>query len=485
MRRVARFLLLLVGVFLAVTFGRMAFFTSKQVPLGEVSPVKVDLQAAIQRLSRALQFQTISFQDTKKMQPAAFSGLLQHIEKSFPLVHKHLKREVLGGYSLLYTWGGKSKGKPCLFLAHNDVVPIEKGTESVWKMPPFGGIVKDGYLWGRGALDDKGSVFGILEAVEWLLGKGFQPQHTVYLGFGHDEEVGGLEGARKIAERLRRRKIRLRFVLDEGLLVIRDILSFVKKPVGLIGIAEKGYVSFALEVDGREGHSSMPPPQTAIGLLSSAIHRLEKAPMPGDLSGPTQMMFEALGPESSLGMRWLMANLWLVRPLLIGQLSKKPSTNATLRTTLAPTIFHAGSKENVLPAHARAVINLRIHPNDTIEKVRKYILATIKEPRIKLKVLRGGVEPSVVSSISSQAFLSIQKSIRQAFAKEKVIVAPSLMVGGTDSLHFRDLADDVYRFTPWFLNARDLDRLHGSNERISLRNYEQAIQFYVRVMQSL
>jgi carboxypeptidase PM20D1 len=233
------------------------------------------------RLAQALRFATISHEDPAQVDRAPFRELHRFLEESFPQVHHSLKREVIEEYSLLYTWQGTDASlAPALFAGHIDVVPVESGTETEWQYPPFEGCVEEGYIWGRGALDDKVAVLGLLEAAEALLARGFQPHRTIYLAFGHDEEVGGTYGAKRIAALLQQRGVRLEFALDEGLAVTEGIIPKVSKPVAMVGIAEKGYLCLELSAESRGGHSSMPPSETAIGILSAAITRLERHPMP-------------------------------------------------------------------------------------------------------------------------------------------------------------------------------------------------------------
>lgn len=362
-------------------------------------------------------------------------------------------------------------------MAHQDVVPVEPGTEGGWEQPPFEGRIAGGYIWGRGAMDDKSGVLGILEAVEMLVVQGFQPTRTVYLAFGHDEEVGGSEGAVKIAELLRSRNVELEYVLDEGLAITDGIVPDIARPVALIGIAEKGFVSLELSVEVEGGHSSMPPPQSAIGILSTAINRLEKNPMPASIEGVEREMFNYLGPEMPFGKRMAIANLWLFKPMVQRTLSASPSTNASIRTTTAATIIEAGLKENVLPSKARAVLNFRILPGDRIEGVAAHVRETINDPRVQIN--RFGTtfnEPSAISSANSMGFQLIQRTIRGLLPE--AVVAPALMLGATDSRHYAKLTNNIYRFSPQRLRPDDVRRFHGTNERISVADYARCVRFY-------
>jgi carboxypeptidase PM20D1 len=405
------------------------------------------------------------------------------LAKSFPRVHAQLTKEIVNDHSLLYTWKGKDdRLKPILLMAHMDVVPVDPATEKSWTHAPFSGQVADGYVWGRGTMDDKASVLGILEAVERLLADGFQPQRTVYLAFGHDEEIGGNDGAAKIAELLRSRRIELDFVLDEGMNILSGVIDGISAPVALIGIAEKGYLSLRLTVETPGGHSSIPPADTAIGMVSRALQKLETAPFPANLRGPTRQMFEFLGPEMAWPRKSALANLWLFEPFVTKQLTGSPLTNAIVRTTLAPTIFHAGVKENVLPTHAEAVINLRILPGETIRGTTEQVRTTIHDARIKITPLPLQMEPSGVSEIASAGFKTLQRTIGET--APEVIVAPALLVAATDSRYYAALTKNIFRFLPMTLTRKDTERYHGIDERISIADYLRCVRFYAQLVRN-
>ncbi|MGD8698480.1 MAG: M20/M25/M40 family metallo-hydrolase, partial [Gemmatimonadales bacterium] len=295
-------------VLIAAILARAFTYESRQMDVEPAPEIAIDTTAVAERLAGALRFETISHQDSAAFPAEEFLRFHTHLEESFPRLHAALTREVVGGYSLLYRWDGRDPSlRPLLFMAHMDVVPVEPGTESEWTHPAFAGRIADGYVWGRGALDDKGTLVTQLEAIEMLLEGNFQPQRTIYLAFGHDEEVGGMRGAAAIAALLKQRGIELEFVLDEGG-IVTDAVTAVEAPVALVGVAEKGFVSLQLSVRTEGGHSSMPPPKTAVGILASAVHRLESHQMPAAIRGATAAMFDYLGPEMSFTRRAVFAN---------------------------------------------------------------------------------------------------------------------------------------------------------------------------------
>ncbi len=473
-------LLLLVGL-LAVLIVRTLQFTSKQMTQSPAEPVGLNVEEAAQRLSRAVQFQTISYQDASKFTAPEFKGLHDHLAAAFPRAHSTLKRETVSDYSLLYTWQGSDPQLPAVLLAaHMDVVPVDAASEPNWTHPPFAGQIAEGFIWGRGTMDDKVSVVGILEAVEALVAKGFQPRRTVYLAFGHDEEVSGLQGARQISALLSSRGVALDYILDEGGVIIEGLVPGVAAPVATIGIAEKGYATVALTVETEGGHSMSPPPSTAIGILSASIHRLEEQPFRARMDGATRKLFEYVGPEMGWSRRVLFANLWLFEPLIKDQLSRSPTTGATIRTTTAATIIEGGTKENVLPTRARAVVNFRILPGDTVAGVVEHVRRVVDDPRIQIAVEGNASEPSPVSDVEHASFKQLQQTIRQVFPE--AVVAPYLMLGATDARHYESLTRNVYRFLPLRQKSEDIARFHGTNERVSVENYARLVEFYAQLL---
>lgn len=470
---VIAFLLILIAVLLA----RTALFSSQQLRVTPAKLASVQTDAAASRLAGALRFQTISTQDATAQHAEEFIGLRKYLEAQYPAVHGRLQRETVENYSLLYTWKGSDPGlDPVLVMAHLDVVPAE--SEKSWQQPPFAGNIAGGFVWGRGALDDKASAVEIFEAVESLLQAGFAPKRTVYLAFGHNEEVLG-SGAAAIAALLQSRRVHLESVLDEGSVMIGGMIPGLDKNVALIGTAEKGYMSVRLTVRTEGGHSSMPPRYTAVGVLSKAIVQLEKRRVPASLEDPVEQMFQFLGPEMPFAGRVVFSNLWLFGPLVRQVLAGSPSTNAMIRTTTAPTMFEGSQKENVLPTVATAVVNFRILPGDTTDEILAHVMNTVRDESVNIEALNRS-EASPISPSSSETFRLLQRTICEVFPG--TLVAPALVVGATDSRSYVKLTRNIYRFLPVLLHHEDLDRIHGENERIGVDAHARAIQFYVQYL---
>jgi carboxypeptidase PM20D1 len=451
--------------------------SSRQTVIAPLSVPAAEVRGAAERLAGAVRLETISYAapaESSRRQLLLFHSYLQD---SFPNVHAAVRREVVNNYSLLYTWTGDDPvARPIVFMAHQDVVPIAPGSETLWHAAPFSGEIKDGFIWGRGAWDDKGNLMAILEAVESLAAAGFKPRRTLYLVFGHDEENGGEEGAKAIASLFEQRGIRPEFVLDEGLLIAEGIMPGLDRPVALIGIAEKGSATLRLTAEAPGGHSSMPGSRTAIGALAAALERLDRTPFPAAVDGIAAKMFRTLAPEMHGLNRVALSNLWLFGPLVRWQLAQAPSTDALLRTTTAITVVRGGNKENVLPGVAEALVNFRLLPGEAISGVVAHVRGAINDANIRIDVLPESSEASPVASETSAAYQWITQTVRESFPE--VVVAPGLMIGGTDSRHMVRLADNVYRFSPVRARAQDLARFHGTDERISIANYAELINFY-------
>jgi carboxypeptidase PM20D1 len=482
-KRVSLGLLLALLGLAVVVAGNTWRTPSRQLQVPAVQKAAVDAKAVAERLSGAIPIRTVSSFEGVQQNGDEFRKLHAYLAQQFPKLHATLKKEIVGDHALLYTWTGSDPAaKPIALMAHQDVVPIAPGTEGAWEVEPFSGRIKDGFVWGRGTWDNKGNLLAQMEAIEMLVAGGFQPRQTVYLVAGDDEEVSGLRGAKPIAELLKSRGVQLEWVLDEGLLVTEGVLAGLDKPAALIGLAEKGYGTFFLSVDTPPGHASMPPSSTAIGSMSAALAKLEANPMPGAIGGVAGDMLATLAPEMKGFGRVALSNLWLFGPVVQSQLEKGVSSNAMLRTTTALTIVRAGNKDNVLPGRAEAAVNFRVLPGDSLAAVEAHIRKTVENDAIAIKQYPGNSEPSPVSPIDSMGYRAIAQSVRQIFPD--AIVAPGLMIAATDSRHFTILSDAVYRFSPIRARSEDLPRFHGTNERISIANYIEMIQFYHQLLRN-
>lgn len=487
--RVRRALLGLFGalvVLVAIVVVRTARFgrnTQDTSPVRQAG-VAADLgdPAAIGRLGEAIRIPTVSYFDSAA-KISEFRKLHAFFERSYPLVHARMRREVLDSGTLLYTWRGSDTAlAPVVFMGHQDVVPVEPGTEKDWRHGAFSGDTAEGSVWGRGTLDDKISVLGLLEGAEILMKRGVQPRRTVIFAFGHTEEVGG-PSAERTAALLESRGVRPLFVMDEGGVVGQGLVPGVPGVVALVGVAEKGYLTLRLTARARGGHSSMPQPETAVSLLAAAVSKVQRTPLPAHLNHATVAMFNTVGPSMDYPRRMVMANLWLFESLLESQLAKMPSGNAMIRTTTAATMISGGIKDNVVPSSAQAVINFRLLPGDSVDWVLRRVKEMISDERVFVDTVNGlAKEATGVAPQDSEGFKMIAQAIRETWSG--ALVSPYLVFGGTDARHFYRITPNVYRFAPILVQGETLSLLHGTNERVALKDYLGAIGFYTRLIES-
>ncbi len=438
---------------------------------------------AIDRLSRAIRYETVSHEDTTEINYGQFEEFVMFLEENYPNLHEKTEITRIGTYSLLYKWKGNNPSlKPALLLGHYDVVPVTENSEQFWDYPPFSGEVAEGFVWGRGSLDDKGGIMSILEAAEQLMEEDFRPSRTIYIALHHDEEIGGLRGAKQVSEYLEGKGVELEYLVDEGPPVVIEILENVTVPIALIGVAEKGSVNIELLYRQEGGHSSMPPRVTVISELSRAINRIEQNPMKAHFEGLIVETFEPLIPFMSFTQRLAFNNTWLFKPRIVRKLSENAATNAALRTTAAKTIFEAGFKENVLPVEGRVIINFRLHPNDSIEDVERYVRGVIRNPDIDVRIMERARNASPVSNRQAPPYQMLKKTIQEQF--KSALVSPSLFVAASDSRHFHNLTTNVYRFRPIRATHDDRARVHGINERIGTDNYLEMIDFQKKLIRN-
>ena len=487
MKKILLFLAGLVAALLFAAIVHTVLVTPPHPDFARRPGARFDVEAAARRLGAALQFHTESLVATIADGGAEFDRFHAFLAQTFPLTHTRLKLEKVNRFSLLYTWPGRNPAlKPALLLCHQDVVPVSPGTEGNWTHPPFGGEIADGCVWGRGALDVKSGLMGQIEAVERLLADGFVPERTLYFAYGHDEEIGGGQGALQIVRLLQSRHIELESVLDEGGQVTVGVLPGVQPPVAMIGVAEKGYATVQLTVKAAGGHSSMPPPASAIGILSAAVARIEAHPFPADLTH-VNALNRHVAPAMAWPQRLIVTNPWLFSGLIEHILAGSPTTDAMQRTTTAPTVIAGGNKDNVLPPEAHALVNFRLLPGLGSEQLLARVRRVVADPRVAVTFYTGSGlgEASPVSPTDSPSYRLLERTIYETLPEPDAIVTPYLVMGGTDAKHYTPLSRNVYRFVMNRYTPADLGLFHGTNERIPVANYGQVISFYHRLIQNL
>lgn len=472
-----------IGATVLVLIGILAFNTLRFTPASqEVAqqplPV-VDDMAVAHKLSQAIQFKTLSHRFETPGRPEAFDTFLDWLGTAFPHATEAMSRTMVGGYTPIYHWKGQGTSKQSiLFSGHYDVVPIVGD----WSRDPWAGEIADGYVWGRGALDMKGGVIALLQALDQLAQQGFQPENDLYIAITQDEEIGGAGGAAKVVEYFDTNEIKIDWSLDEGSFVLHDVISSIKRDVVSINVAEKGYMTVRITAKARGGHSSTPDRETAVSKLAQAIVDLQADPMDGGLTDLSADFFDAMGRNMRLPERALFANRWLFKSALESILSGANTTDAMLRTTKAPTMLQGSSTENVLPQEASVKVNFRIHPRDDEAAVVAHIREKIANDEIEVEVERYR-PPSRIAAHDNEAFAKLSNAARQVFGD--VAVVPGLTVGGTDSARYSRYAENSYRFLPFTFTRETMSLMHGRDERIAVKDLKQAVQYYMLLVNGL
>ena len=469
-------LLLALAALAAVLLVRTALFRPKAAPEEIVEEISFDKDAAIAALGELVRCRTVSNYDRAKEDDAEFEKLIGLLPTLYPRVMASCSLQRLPDRALLFTWKGKEAGKPAVLMAHYDVVPVE---EENWEIPPFEAIIRDGAMWGRGTLDTKVTFNGILSAAENLLAQGFTPQNDVYFAFSGGEEING-PGAVHIVDWFREQGVEPELVVDEGGAVVENVFPGVSEPCGLVGIAEKGMLNLEFSVSSGGGHASAPAPHTPVGLLSRACTRVEARPFRAHLTGPAREMFDTLGRRSTFVYRMIFANLWAFGWVL-DLLCRKSGgeLNALLRTTVAFTQMQGSKAPNVIPPSASMVANLRLNPADSVAGAVETIRAAVADGNVSLKILQS-FEPSPVSRTDCEGWKRVSRAVGATW--RGCVVAPYLMVQCSDSRHYRDLSDRVYRFSAMDLTKEERGTIHGNNEHIRLETACRAVEFYIRLI---
>ena len=434
---------------------------------------------AIAHMSNAIQLPTETPNDSFKFDTTTFLAYREFLETSYPLIHQNLPRTIIDSFNYIYEWKGTDTSiLPMVLMAHYDVVPVEASAVKLWHAKPYGGEIKDDYIWGRGVLDDKSSMISILEATEAQLKAGFHPKQTIYLCFGADEESSGY-GAIAVTKYFEKQHKRFDIVVDEGGEISTESNKNIKHPIASIGVGEKGYVTLILTAQKEGGHSSVPGEATAIDILSNAVVKAKAKQMPLRLIAPIKSYIERISSyNEDFIQKMKQSNLWLFKGSILNEMSEEPHSNALVRTTIVPTVFNSGVRDNVIPTFATAYLNSRILPGETPNDVKAFVEKTIDDTNIKVTIYPNyQTMPSPTTDINSKAFKRIEQAINSIVAD--VVVAPMLMVGATDSRNYRSLSDGVINFTP-ITNGKGY---HGIDERMQISDFKKCFNFYTLLIQ--
>ena len=451
-------------------------------------------QDFIERFRTALRIKTDWPRGAKAGDTGAEAPLVSFqnfLAESYPTFNKSTERRVLSPYSVVYRWpgtenakGGNSESAPVLLMGHYDVVPTEAAK---WSVDPFAAEIKDGFIYGRGTLDMKNIIAEILESAENLCLEGFKPQRDIWFAFGGDEERTGIIGAKETVRWFSEKGIKFSFVMDEGPSISMNQIKGIDKPLAMVGIEEKGYLSLDLTVEQKPGHASQPPEEQAAGVLARALLRLSKSPFPWLLTPAVEAFFRQLSPYAPGMSGFVMKHARLLGPLFFKAVAVTPATRALLRNTVAMTQLEGSAADNVMPSVVRSVINLRLLPPWTVDDAVKRIRAIINDEKVNVAVR--GLATAPVKAGPGQAeqkspgWTEIINALDSSF--KGVPALPFLMPATTDSRHYRELTQYIFRFCPQLLSQEELSRIHGHDERVSLENLEQGLRFYTALIKQL
>lgn len=463
-------------VFLAVILIRAALFTPKISEVNEHEDIVFDEDAAVKSLAELVKCKTVSFYDSSLEDDKEFEKLINLLPELFPNVCKTLELTRFPDRGLLFHWKGKGNGDPAVFMAHYDVVPVD---EEHWSVPAFEAIIRDGVMWGRGTLDTKNTFNGIMSAGENLIKQGFIPENDIYFAFSGGEEVNG-NGAVNIVEYFKEKGITPSMVLDEGGAVVDNVFPGVTQSCGLIGIAEKGMMNLQFDVKSNGGHASAPAPHTPVGVLSMACAKTEAHPFKSHFTKPVLEMFDVLGRRSTFVYRVIFANLWCFGWVLDRMCQKSGGElNALIRTTVAFTQMSGSQAPNVIPPNASMVANLRLNPEDSISSAKEYIKNIINDDSVELSI-SSSMEPSPISRTDCKGWFAVKNAVENTWTG--CVAAPYLMVQCSDSRHYGQISDKVYRFSAADMTVDERHSIHGNDEHIRVSTAKKAVEFFIRVM---
>jgi carboxypeptidase PM20D1 len=417
--------------------------------------------------------QTVSAWDLRREEE--FEKFRQLLPECYPQVFGTCQVERVDTTGVLIRWQGRKADHPAVFLSHYDVVPADA---AAWEKPPFDGVLEDDVLWGRGTLDMKNQLCGVLEAMEYLISTGFIPENDIYFALSGEEEIMG-SSARSMAELFRERGIVPAFVLDEGGDIMDGFFPGVTVPCAMVGVGEKGVANLEFVARSPGGHASCPTEDNPLPRLCRAMDRIQHRPFPQKSSPALDRMVDTLGRYCGFRTRLLLANRRALRPWYFRWLQRQGGMIAAAsRTTFALTRAQGSAVGNVIPTQATMFANLRLLWGDTTQSVTARLQKIMGDPGIEI-VAHTGAEPKPDSELTA-GWEALRQSIHETWPQ--AVVTPYLMVACTDSRHWRDICPNVYRFSAKAVTAEEKASVHGNNERIHTENTVNAAKFFVRLM---
>lgn len=428
------------------------------------------------KLSKMVQVETVSSRSAPQVEK--FLGFHKLLEELFPNVFATCAKIEIDG-NLILKWHGKSDKDPILLMSHMDVVEAS----GEWKYPPFSGEIAEGKVWGRGSADTKCSLMAFLQAAEELILQGYTPACDVYLTSSCTEEIGG-SGGPKLCSWLKEHGIRLFMLCDEGGSIIQDPVVGVKGHFAAVGIFEKGYGDVKFIARSKGGHASAPAKNTPIPRLAKFVAQVEKkTPFKVEFSPAVNAMFGRIAPYcSNFGLKLVMANLWLFRPLLMTVMPMiSAQAAAMLQTTIAFTMASGSDGYNVIPQEASICANMRFIPHQGADESLEVISKLAKKYGLETEIVYKG-KPSNSLDLGGEAFDITQKTINKCFPG--VGVLPYVVTGATDARFYDEVCDCCVRFSPVNYGPEQMAGMHGLNENIEIGCLPMAVDYYKAIIEA-
>lgn len=466
-------ILLILIIFILV---KALFFKEKNNNI-KVVHKEIDDQV-IEDLKTLLKYKTISYEKKEDIDFSVFQDYINKVKEMYPLVFSKCEFTQTKEYAIKLKLKGKSDEKPTVLMAHYDVVPVTDG----WKYDPFLGEVVDGHIYGRGSIDTKCTMVLALRALENALKNDYVPMNDLYLCFGSNEEVFG-DSQVKIVDEMKQQGIRPSLVFDEGGGITQNSFPGVKEDTAFLGVVEKGMCNVKLSIDGNGGHSSTPRKNGPTIQLAKALIKLEKNLMNPQYIEASKEMIDIMGRHSSFALKIVFANMWLFKGLVKKLfMSISSDTRALLSTTFAFTLIRGGNQTNVIPNHVEANINIRVAPFNTVDEVIKHIKKVIKNDNIKIEV--SDVNKMYKEcDFNSEGYKKIKDTVYKTY--DNVVVAPFIMLGGTDARHYNEICDCVIRFSPIIITSEERKGVHGLDEQIKVESLKKGLEYYENLLELL
>lgn len=460
-----RKLLLILILFTLTILGLITLFNtfssfSKQLKIKAIEPIVQNDSSLVRHLTNALRIQAVS-SPVDAVFTDANNKLEAYLNVCFPLMQSdpNVKQKRFGTYSRLYRWQGRSQRlKPILLLLRSDVKDPDLKKIPLWTYNPFLGKIADGFVWGAGSMEDKTATMAALEAFEAMLEQGELPQRSLYIAIIHEEDDSD-KNRILLAEMLKNEGLEFELILGTESYISEGLCMGIKKPIALIGCAERKVLEVSLSGD--------------IGQLRKTVEMLQKRPIGIQWAGKaTTQLIETLTPELPFGDKWALCNRWLVGNLLASKLYADP---------LLGEMLHSESEIVSLGKTADAKMRWLLSPDIDIAEFKKLLAPDLEG--LKVEWSDENAPARGISPQKGYAYEALQSSIRQVMGE--VLVFPSIAGQPTSLRYFEGLSTHLCHFRPWTFDMPEFERLRsGIDHRLPMKQYLQGVRFYKQLFKN-